>query len=365
MANYGDGTIDQRASGWRVRIPMGDGTRHSESGIPTKAEAQRRRRELVIERDRGRLTRTGRNTTLATALDDRALLKATTMSPRTIGEWATLRRRLSTQFLDLPLHRLDRRALDLEFARLRTAGLSEHRLDTMWTMIRAALGQAVDYGTINNIPKLSAPPNPPPSSVTAPSDDTVRRLLDHAGEHRLMYLLLARTGIRRGELAALKWTDIDPTAGKLNISRAAIDHPTGIIIKTTKGRNRRDIPLGPDLITHLTQHRRQQNTASLATGHGRGGPWIFTDPNTGHQNMRPDGISSRFALTRTRAGITSTRCHDLRHYFATTLLRDGVRIDVVSKLLGHHDITITLRTYSHIITTDTTAAVEQLATHLA
>jgi integrase len=157
------------------------------------------------------------------------------------------------------------------------------------------------------------------------------------------------TGLRRGELLALKWGDVDPAAGTLTVNRA-LEHENGATrFKEPKTkRSRRTISLPAFVQIRLRQHKVEQAERFLRDGLGRptaetllferaGQPWV---PNT---------FGTVFYDTLQRSGLPHIRFHDLRHSFASLALAAGVDLKTVSTALGHSTISTTADLYAHVI----------------
>jgi integrase len=170
---------------------------------------------------------------------------------------------------------------------------------------------------------------------TAPE---LRRFLSHVQGERLyaLWLLAATTGMRRGELLALKWPDVDLAAARVSVAES----------KTAAGR--RSVALDPATVTALKAWRRQQAAERLAWGAG----WL----NLGLTFTREDGsalnpvwVNVTFTKRQRTIGLPRIRFHDLRHTHATIALQAGVHAKVMQERLGHASISITLDLYSHVI----------------
>ena len=156
--------------------------------------------------------------------------------------------------------------------------------------------------------------------------------------YELYYLDLA-TGLRRGELLGLKWTDVDLDRGVLKIQRAISRQNGKVVEAPLKTKNAyRTLPLSADAIDVLMQQRRK-------TGNSE---WVFPSPIGGP--MSPDSVLHMLHRVLKRAGLPKVRFHDLRHTFATLALQNGVDIKTVSGMLGHFSAGFTLDTYAHVTT---------------
>jgi integrase len=154
---------------------------------------------------------------------------------------------------------------------------------------------------------------------------------------RPVVLLALNTGLRRGELLALRWRDVDLGLRMLTVVAASAKN----------GQTRR-VPLNREATDLLTRWRTQQG--------GKPEAQVFA----GQGGARMARIDSAWRSLRKRAGLGDCRLHDLRHHFASRLVQQGTDLNVVRELLGHSDITMVLR-YAHLDPKNLAAAVERVA----
>jgi len=180
-----------------------------------------------------------------------------------------------------------------------------------------------------------------------------------------LYLLALATGLRRGELLALKWEDIDFDAGKFSVRRALGRSSTqGIVIaepKTPQGR--RTVRLSSPLVAALKSHRKRQLEQRLQAGaEWREGGYVFT---TGiGTTIDPRKLAINYRRMLTKAALPAIRFQDLRHSAATIALSQGVHPKIVSEMLGHSRISLTLDVYSHSLPTLQAEAADRMAVAL-
>lgn len=153
--------------------------------------------------------------------------------------------------------------------------------------------------------------------------------------------------MRKGEILALKWRDLD--AGRLNVSRTLEQTKASVRLKESKSeRGRRTIVLPESAVVMLRRHRAEQNRERLAIGAGyEANDLVF--PKVDGSMWPPTSFDWHYAQAVARAGVGAVRFHDIRHTHATALLRNGVNVKVVSERLGHASVRITLETYAHVL----------------
>ncbi len=253
----------------------------------------------------------------------------------------------------LPLRKLTAQELDAFYARKIEEGLSSYRVRGIHMVISMALKQAVRWRLIvRNIAEDVSPPRETQhreKRVLTP--DQAQRLLDAAKGHRLeaMLTLALATGMRRGEILALRWQDIDFQSRSLTVQRSLSRLPGGYREhepKTASGKRR--IALPSFVIEALQQHHTRQLEAKL-----RAGP-AWEEHNLVFCNIYGRFLSSSslhklFTSLLRKAGLPHIRFHDLRHSAATILLAMKVPVKVVQELLGHSSIAITLGVYGHVL----------------
>jgi len=244
------------------------------------------------------------------------------------------------------------------FAQMTAAGLSAHRIKRAHAVLSAAWGTAIRYGWAATNPVLAAhTPTARAADIHAPTTDAVRAILEET-EGRpfgLALRVLAVTGMRRGELCGLQWSDIvnDAVIIRRSIAYTSTD---GVHQRDTKtGRaGWRTVAIPAALSEGLTAYRDRQIIQAI--DHGLPDPlWVFSH-DAGVNPWRPDYLTGEFMKIRNRLGL-DVRLHDLRHFVATTLLDRGEPPQAVAHRLGHSTVATTLRTYSGWVqATDRSAA---------
>ncbi len=233
------------------------------------------------------------------------------------------------------------------------SGLSPRTVLHIHRLLKAALQQAVKWQLCaKNVCEAVEPPKPQRREMNSIDEHETALLLEAARETRLYapILLAASTGLRRGELLALRWVDIDFEGAALTVRRSLEETKAlGLRFKAPKTASGARIVSLPKLaVDALRKHRIEQAKVRLALGQGRGEENLVF-PTIDGKPWRPSALSDSFTYVVARSGLGHLRLHDLRHSHASQLLRANVHPKVVSERLGHSTVGITLDTYSHLL----------------
>jgi site-specific recombinase XerD len=198
---------------------------------------------------------------------------------------------------------------------------------------------------------VAEPPSANARPIRPPSPTDVRRLLAAARavdpDLACLLFLAAVAGARRGELCGLRWCDIDPAAGQLDIVRTVIIVDGACLEAPTKTRQSRRIALDDAVCESLAAHRHRAERRAAAAGVdlAREGFVFSRDPDS-RRPWRPDAVTRAFDRVRRRAGLAGVRLHDVRHFTATALLSSGVDLRTVAGRLGHSKASTTPNVYA-------------------
>jgi integrase len=265
----------------------------------------------------------------------------------------------------IPLARLQPQHVEQLLADRRAAGLGDYSLHHLRAVLHRALEQAVRWNLVaRNVVHSVDPPRVARREMTVLTPEEVRRLLDAAagGPIEALLTLAVTTGMRRGELLALRWRDVDLTRRSLRVVGSLQRDATGRldILEPKTARSRRQVELTGLAVDALQRHRAAQAQRRLLLGE----EWNDHDlvfPST--LGLPQDGshlVDGQFRPLLRRAGLPPIRFHDLRHTAATLMLERGVHPKIVSEMLGHSTIAITLDLYSHVTPTMQRAAANAL-----
>ncbi|MEV4166968.1 tyrosine-type recombinase/integrase [Nonomuraea dietziae] len=161
--------------------------------------------------------------------------------------------------------------------------------------------------------------------------------------------LAALRGLRRGELAGLRWTDVDLQAAELTVTQQRV-HADGQVVACPpkSAASCRVVALDAETVRVLTRHRERQEKASAAAGtRWQDSGYVFT--TTDGAPLRPDYLTGRFRRLVTASGQPPIRLHDLRHGSATLALAARTDLKVVQAMLGHASIVLTADTYVSVL----------------
>lgn len=335
----------------------------------TKRQAESKLAELVAGTANGE--RAGTDATVEVLLD-RYLehLERQGLSPTTLLAY---RRYIKLHIVPVlgvvPVRKLTAWDLDRLYGAMGEKGLGAATIRQTHAILSGALKQATRWGWVpTNVAKSASPPKARAARVVAPTGDEVRRLIDLAEQRdpvlAAAITLAAVTGARRGEIAALRWADVNLATGMLRIARSLADLPGGVIEKDTKSHQERVLALGQVGSAVLAKHRAAVEGRAAAAGvelDPAGSAFVFSDRLDGATPIRPDRMTGFFTRLRDDLDLPHVHFHGLRHFAATELARRGdVGVRTIAGRLGHADASVTLRVYSAFFP----AADAQAAEHL-
>jgi integrase len=362
------GSIVKRGKGYSVvveldRDPMtGKRRQRWHSGYRTKRQAEDALSELVNGVKRGTYVAKTRQSLTEYVAEWLTAIEPT-VRPSTHHSYArNLRLHVLPYLGGTPLHAVDAGMLNGLYATLlaegradhQSGGLSPRSVRYVHTIAHRAFKDAVKWGRLARNPADAADPprassSGRPESVTWTPEQLRRFLVGTLGDrHHTAYLVLATTGLRRGEALGLRWRDLDLKQGRASIRQTviAVQHlPMLGTPKTAKGR--RTVVLDAGTVAELREHRKRQAAERLQMGEG----WADNDLvfcRVEGTMLHPERFSRSFGDAVRRLGLPPIRLHDLRHGWATMALSAGVHPKVVQERLGHANIGITLDTYSHV-----------------
>lgn len=242
------------------------------------------------------------------------------------------------------------------YARIRDRGLSGTTVQLAHGVLHKALDDAARWDlVIRNVTGLIDTPRRTTPEMRSLTPAEAMRLFEaaHGDPLEAFYMLAVTAGLRLGELQALRWHDIDLDARHLTVSTTFQGFANGepVLSEPKTQRSRRTVVLSVLAIDALRAHRTRQLEQRLGVGplwEDRG----FVFANSLGKPLDGNNLRERsFRRLLERAGLPPMRFHDLRHSAATLLMAEGVPVKAISEMLGHADITTTLRVYTHVLPT--------------
>lgn len=301
---------------------------------------------------------------------------APTAKARTLERYSReVRLRINPSIGHQRLQRLTPQHVQRWLATVRASGLAPASVVLAFAVLHSALDRAVRWEMLARNPadRVDRPTAPQPR-VEPYSVDQARALLMAIGDHRnaALYRVALSLGLRLGELAGLRWSDLDLDGARpsltieqqtyrVNISPGV----TQLVTDTPKSdASARRIRLPAPLVAALLAHRdRQTTTRRLAGARWQEQGLVF--PTSIGTPFEPRNINRQFHLFRVKAGLPHRRPHDLRHSAATFMLAEGVPLKTIQTILGHATFTLTADTYSHLTDGMEDAAADRIGTVLA
>lgn len=372
----GRGSVRKRGDSWTITFdvapdPTTGKRRQRRETYRTKREAQSALTERQRERDNG------------------TLLDPTKMSvgeylwhwfenenaPHVLDSTAVrnerdLRLHLVPQIGAVPLAKLTGAQVAALHRALADKGLAPKTVQHAHGTLHAALDQAVRWRMLPRNPCDDArAPRVPRVEIRTWDGDLARRFVatTEGTDTTLgvLYVLAIGTGMRRGELIALTWRDVDLDRATLSVRRSRVMAGPEVVDHEPKGKRARSLDLSPQQVQMLRAHRdRQRFMREKAGDRWVDQGYVFAAPPVdkprsfdGGRPYHPNSVTRGWSLLTARLGLPHIRLHDLRHAHATILLEMNIHLKVVQERLGHATSAQTLDTYSHVTATLGQAAV--------
>lgn len=284
-------------------------------------------------------------------------------------EWAT--RHIEAGLGAIRVDRLDREDIARWLADVAEAGnLSRRSIQICRNVLRASLADAVDEGLLRRSPGARVPlPRDVKKADRVKEADAwssveVDRFLEVSAHHRwaVGFRVTVLYGLRRSELLALKWDDVDLKTGRLRVDEGLVPIRGGVAWTDAKNaRSRRVIPLDAETVTAFAQHRRFQREERLAAGPRWGDHGLVLATRTGSPVL-PRSFDRTLSLIVRDAKLPKLSSHGLRHTAATHMVasaKDLGELRAVADILGHSP-EILLRVYAHAVPTVVQAVADRI-----
>lgn len=367
------GTVIKRGASWSVVVDLGrDETgrrvRKWHSGYRSKREAERARVELLSRVHHGTYVEPSKVSIGTFLVDEWLPAKRSTVKETTLASYEMhVTKHIVPRIGGVPLLNVGPTHLNAFYAGLLaggrrdgSGGLSPTTVRRIHATLHKALADAVRWGRLARNPADQAdPPRASTAEMSIWSPEQLRSFLDSVRSDRLFgaWLMAATTGMRRGELLGLRWSDLDLEAGTLSVRQIRTVARYKVLTLTPKtDKGTRTIALDPQTVAALRAHRVAQMEERLLVGpsYSNSADLVFTRED-GHP-IHPERLSSWFMKLCRISGLPIIRLHDVRHSYVTALLAAGVPLKVVSQRIGHASPMVTMTIYQHVLPGDDRAA---------
>lgn len=332
----------------------------------TRKDAERQLHRLSLEQEQGTLVEPN-VLTLDAYLNQWLETAKNKLGARTFQDYTNVLRRYIRPTLGARrLNQLTSLAIQAVYADMQARNLSPRTVRYAHTVLSSALTQAVKWRllAVNPAKAVDLPKNTQHKEMHALTPEEATRFLEATSMDRwgVLFTFALVTGMRPGEILALRWRDVDFEAGAVVVRRALVTLKGKHAFAEPKtARSRRTIPIPASVVDELRQHKADQALERAAAGtRWEDADLVFASSDGTPLNER-NLVQRHFKPILEAAGLPKKiRMYDLRHTCATLLLAQEVNPKVVSERLGHASITLTLDTYSHVLPTMQREAADKL-----
>ena len=362
---------------WYVVVDTGvdqDGKRRQKwhGGFATRREAEIERARIVNDLHTGGYVAPDRLTLAGWVRESWLPMTQTRVKPSTYDSY---RSNMDTHVLpalgNRPLQQLTPPMLNALYADLLARGtgrgpLAPKTVRYIHTIIHKAQADAVDAGILQaNVAERSKPPRPNrgrTKKIECWEADELAAFLRAVEGTRLeaAWRLAAMTGMRRGEVLGLRWSDVDLDSSRLAVRNAIVSVAYAVLESSPKSHQARVIDIDPATAALLRSHRDRQRQAREWFGHEYDDRGLVVCAQDGRP-IHPQSFSQAFGRVLEQAGLRRIRLHDLRHTHATIAVKAGVPVKVISERLGHESPAFTLKQYAHVMPGMQAEAAERIA----
>ncbi len=342
---------------FRIFLHVGKGKYQSHLFKGTRRQAERKAASLTHEQTMGTLVEPTKTTT-GDYLDQ--WLAGHDAAPRTLERYGELiDKHLKPAFGTVALLKLSPLTIQTYYQNTNRCDgkgkLSKRTVLHLHRVLREALRRAVRLGILaaNPTDRVDSP-RPERTEMKTLDEKELNKLFKNFEGHRLYapVVVAGTTGLRRGELLALRWSDIDLSAATLTVTRSLQETKSGLAFKSPKTKSsERTIDIGPLTVEVLRRHAVEQKRAQLAAGPAWVGEGLVF-PTLDGSPWRPSTFTTSWVGRVRDVGFSGLRFHDLRHTHASQLLRAGVNPKVVAARLGHSNVAMLMSTYAHALPAD-------------
>ena len=340
----------------------------TDTSIAGLKEAQAALTGLLADKQRGTFVAPDKVTLGEYLLEEWLPARRTSLRGSTAAAYEQMIRNYVSPLLGrMRLQEIDGAMLNRLYAQLLTEGRTETRRNlgpglapktvrNVHGVLTRAFRDGVRWGRLQRNPCDAAdPPRGQAPEMKAWTATQLRQFTKYTATHRWagIWALMATTGMRRGEVLGLRWTDVDLDAGTVTIRSTRIRFGDTIATSTPKtARGNRTIAIGPATVAALKGWKRVQSSDRMRMGPAWQGVTGLVVTVADGSAANPEAFSNLFHKLSSAAGLPRIRLHDLRHSYATAALAAGVPVKVLSQRIGHADVGVTLKVYAHVLPGD-------------
>ena len=347
----GEGSVFKRGKRWVGQV--GSGQNRETGYFATQREANAWRRQMVEQRCQGLLFADSK-VQLSKFLDEWLVVAKTSVRPNTYNQYAQIvHQHINPSLGKILLKELRPDHVQSLYTQKLKDGVSPRTTRMIHAVIHRALNHALKLGlVVRNVSDSVTRSKVPRKEMRTLDDYQVRLLIQVADSHQvgMIFWLAVTTGLRKGELLGLKWSDLDWKTRRIHIQRQ-VQRRNGeglVFCEPKSASGRRVIVLGQSTIDKLREYKTEQQKGQILAGE----KWqnydlIFTSPIG--TPLDPSNVLKVYKSCLKEAQLPEIRFHDLRHTAATLMLQQGINPKIVQERLGHSDISLTLNTYSHVL----------------
>ncbi len=328
---------------------------HSFKG--TKREAEIKLATLVAENSRGDYVDMSKVTVAEFVERWRRDWAESHVSPKTLERYLELlRKHVVAHIGDVQLQKLRAIHLNELYAKLSRGkdgkALAPRTIGHVHRVLHRALGHANRWGLVQqNVASLVSPPRVPASEIELLTPAQVQAVL-RGLQGRSIYPVLVTalsTGMRRGELLAMRWRDVDLDRAMIRVEQSLEQTKAGLRIKSPKTKHgRRSISLPASAVTVLRDHRKAQAEQRLKLGQGKAPADSLVFATWEGEPRSPNSLTKEWKEAIRATKLPRVTLHSLRHTHASHLIASGMDVLAISRRLGHGSPTITLGVYGHM-----------------
>lgn len=343
---------------WSIRIRLGKDPatgKYQQQWFTVQGshnDAQKRLTEILSQLDTGGYIKPGKDTVADYLTRWLAEYAEPNLSPRSFERYRDIvNRRFIPEFGNIQLTKLKPEHLQKHYTGMLNSGLSSRSVRYHHAVMHSALQIAVKWGLVaRNVADAVEPPRIRRSEMQTWNEKEAGQFLEAAkgGQYYALFYTALFTGMRRSELLALRWQDIDFIYSQIQVSRSLHQLKNGdyVFTEPKSARSRRTIALPPSAFLVLESYRKAKEIESKMLGISLNeNDLVFS--NLG-KPFRPNTITRAWSMLAAKAGVKVIRLHDARHTHASLMLKQGIHPKVVQERLGHASIQMTLDTYSHV-----------------